>query len=54
MSHGYQIKNQSALHYLTIQVVQLADIFTRHVYRDFRFNRFFVCFVPSGGIANFT
>lgn len=34
MSHGYQIKNQSALHYLTIQVVQWVDIFTRHIYRD--------------------
>jgi REP element-mobilizing transposase RayT len=34
MSHGYQIQNQSALHFLTIQVVQWADIFTRLVYRD--------------------
>lgn len=34
MSQGYQIKNQSALHYLTLQVVQWADIFTRQVYRD--------------------
>ncbi len=34
MSHGYQIRNQSALHYLTIQVVQWADIFTRQIYRD--------------------
>ncbi len=34
MSQGCQIRNQSALHYLTIQVVQWADIFTRSDYRD--------------------
>lgn len=34
MSQGYQIKDQSAAHYLTLQIVQWADIFTRKVYRD--------------------
>ncbi len=34
MPTGYQIKDQSALHYLTLQVVQWADIFTRKTYRD--------------------
>jgi REP element-mobilizing transposase RayT len=34
MSTGYQIQDQSALHYLTIQVVDWIDVFTRQAYRD--------------------
>jgi REP element-mobilizing transposase RayT len=34
MTHGYQIKNQSTLHYLTFQIVHWADIFTRKAYKD--------------------
>ena len=34
MPTGYQIKDQSALYFLTLQVVYWADIFTRQVYRD--------------------
>jgi hypothetical protein len=34
MSTGYQIKDQSAAHYLTFQVVFRIDLFTRWVYRD--------------------
>jgi len=34
MPTGYQIKEQNALHYITLQVVYWVDIFTRHVYRD--------------------
>jgi REP element-mobilizing transposase RayT len=34
MSTGYQIKDQAALYYLTIQVVDWVDIFTRQIYRD--------------------
>jgi REP element-mobilizing transposase RayT len=34
MPTGYQINNQEALYFLTIQVVHWADIFTRQVYRD--------------------
>ena len=34
MSTGYQIKDQQALHYLTIQVVDWIDVFTRQKYRD--------------------
>ena len=34
MTTGYQITDQSALYYLTIQVVDWVDIFTRPVYRD--------------------
>ncbi len=34
MSTGYQIKDQEGLYYLTFQVVDWIDIFTRQVYRD--------------------
>lgn len=34
MSTGYQIKNQEGLYYLTFQVIQWIDIFTRKIYRD--------------------
>ena len=33
MSTGYQIYNQYGVHYVTFQIVQWADIFTREVYR---------------------
>jgi REP element-mobilizing transposase RayT len=34
MSIGYQIKDQEGLYYLTFQVVDWIDIFTRQVYKD--------------------
>ena len=34
MSTGYQIKDQSAPHYLTLQVVYWIDLFSRSVYKD--------------------
>ena len=34
MSTGYKIENQEALHYVTFQIVNWIDIFTRKVYRD--------------------
>lgn len=34
MPTGYQIKDQHALHYITLQVVYWVDIFTRKTYRD--------------------
>jgi REP element-mobilizing transposase RayT len=34
MSTGYQIKDQFDLHYLTFQVVNWVDLFTRRVYKD--------------------
>jgi len=40
MSQGYQILNQSAIHYLTFQVVDWVDIFTRQVYRDILLDSF--------------
>ena len=34
MSTGYQIKDQEALHFLTFQIVDWVDIFTRRIYKD--------------------
>ncbi|MCH7534823.1 MAG: transposase [Bacteroidetes bacterium] len=34
MIGGYKIRDQRAIHYLTFQVVEWVDIFTRQVYRD--------------------
>lgn len=34
MSTGYQIKDQEAIHFVTFQVVEWIDIFTRKAYRD--------------------
>ena len=34
MSDSYQIKNQEAVYFLTLQVVGWADIFSRRIYRD--------------------
>ena len=34
MSTGYKIVDQEALHYITFQVVNWVDLFTRQVYRD--------------------
>lgn len=34
MSDGYQIKNQEAAHFLTVQIVGWADVFSRKIYRD--------------------
>ena len=34
MSTGYQINDQEGMYYLTFQVVDWIDVFTRHVYRD--------------------
>jgi REP element-mobilizing transposase RayT len=34
MSTGYQITDQEGLYYLTFQIVDWIDIFTRQVYRD--------------------
>ncbi len=34
MSTGYQIKDQEGIYYLTFQIVDWIDIFTRQIYRD--------------------
>ena len=34
MPKGYQIKEQDKLHFLTLQVVERIDVFSRQKYRD--------------------
>ena len=34
MSTGYQIKEQAKLYFVTLQVVEWVDVFTRQKYRD--------------------
>jgi hypothetical protein len=34
MSTGYQIKEQDKLYFITLQVVEWVDIFSRQLYRD--------------------
>jgi putative transposase len=43
MSTGYQIQDQSALHFLTFQIVHWADLFTRKIYRDIVVESFKYC-----------
>jgi REP element-mobilizing transposase RayT len=40
MSTGYQINDQEGLYYLTFQVVDWIDIFTRQIYRDIAIDSF--------------
>jgi REP element-mobilizing transposase RayT len=40
MSTDYQIKDQEGLYYLTFQVVDWVDIFTRQIYRDIMIESF--------------
>lgn len=48
MSQGYQIINQGAAHFLTLQVVQWTDIFTRKKYRDIIIESFKYCQKEKG------
>jgi len=48
MSTGYQIKDQSALYYLTLQVVDWIDIFSRLVYRDIVIDSLRYCQLNKG------
>jgi REP element-mobilizing transposase RayT len=48
MTTGYQIKDQYAAHYLTFQVVEWADIFTRKIYRDIIMDSFKYCCKNKG------
>jgi hypothetical protein len=34
MSTGYQIREQDGVYYLTLQVIEWVDVFTRAVYKD--------------------
>ena len=40
MSTGYQIKDQEALYFLTLQIVDWVDIFTRKIYKDILIDSF--------------
>lgn len=48
MSQGYQIYNQEALYYLTFQVVEWVDIFTRREYKDIVVDSFDFCRKKKG------
>jgi len=48
MSTGYQIRDQAALYYLTIQVVDWIDVFTRLAYRDIILDSFRYCQANKG------
>jgi len=43
MAEGYQIRNQEAIHYLTFQVINWMDVFTRKAYRDILIDSFAYC-----------
>jgi len=43
MSTGYQIKEQDKLHFVTLQVVEWVDIFTRQKYQDIIINNLGYC-----------
>jgi REP element-mobilizing transposase RayT len=45
---GYKIYNQSAVYYLTLQVVSWLDIFTRQAYRDVIIDSLDYCRVNKG------
>jgi REP element-mobilizing transposase RayT len=40
MSTGYQIINQESIHFLTFQVIDWVDVFTRKAYRDILIDSF--------------
>lgn len=48
MPQGYKIINQTALYFLTLQIVQWADIFTRQIYRDIVIDSFKYCQQEKG------
>ena len=48
MSTGYKIVDQGALHYVTFQIVNWIDIFTRQVYRDIVIESLKYCQVNKG------
>ncbi len=48
MGNAYQIKDQSATHYLTFQVVGWADVFSRQIYREIITDSFTYCRMNKG------
>jgi len=51
MSQGYQIVNPSETHFLTFQVVDLVDVFTRDIYRREIVNSLSYCQNAKGLIS---
>jgi len=48
MSTGYKIDEQSGAYYLTLQIVNWADLFSRQVYRDIVIENLRYCIVNKG------
>jgi REP element-mobilizing transposase RayT len=48
VADAYQIKNQTGLYFLTLQVVGWVDIFTRQSYRDIIIDSFVFCRKSKG------
>ncbi|MBL7788681.1 MAG: transposase [Chitinophagales bacterium] len=48
MSTGYKILDQNALFYLTFQIVDWVDIFTRKIYKDIVIESFSYCMEHKG------
>jgi len=48
MSDSYKIDNQEGLYFLTFQIIQWIDIFTRQVYRDIVLDSFRFCQKEKG------
>ena len=48
MSTGYLIHNQNGVYYLTFQIVDWVDIFTRKIYKDIVIESFKYCIEHKG------
>ena len=48
MAEGYQIRNQEAAYYLTFQVINWIDVFSRKEYRDIIIDSFMFCREKKG------
>ncbi|MCB0633743.1 MAG: transposase, partial [Lewinella sp.] len=48
MPTGYQIDNPTGLYFLTLQVIDWVDVFTRKIYRDILLSSFKYCCQNKG------
>ena len=48
MSTGYQIQDQNGLYFLTFQIIDWVDIFTRKIYKDIAIDSFKYCMENKG------
>ncbi|WP_185968903.1 transposase [Carboxylicivirga sp. M1479] len=51
MSTGYKIDNQEGAYFITLQIVNWADLFSRQVYRDIVINNLQYCIANKGLIV---